>query len=443
MADQMRGLDMGCVGGNALTPTMDRLAQEGVLATRCYASTPVCSPSRASVLSGTHTMTHRVVANDLPLAADCATVGEVASHSGYQTAYVGKWHLDGVPRSKFTPPGPRRHGFDFWAVHNCTHQYFHPRYYRDIPVMIEGEGYEPTVQTDLMLEFLRALNEDDPFFAVLSWGPPHDPYEQVPQRYRDMYDAKALTLPPSIDSARLQQNPLLRGRDVATMTADYYAAVTALDAELSRLLAELDSLGREQDTIVCFTSDHGDMLGAHGLLNKQVPYEEAVRVPLILRWPGGLQGGARDEQLVSLVDLGPTLLGLAGLPSLETAEGSDLCASLGSGAPGAGSVFLANITCFDQAVPQGITEWRGVRTARHTYVETLGREPWLMFDNDADPWQMVNLVDDPGEQQTRQSLGALLEKWLERTGDSFETTEAVIDKVGMRQEWDLRQAGYD
>lgn len=443
LADQMRWRDVGCADGRAKTPTLDALGDQGVVLTNCYANTPVCTPSRACFLTGSHAMSHRAVANDLPLDEGRMTFGEVAEGAGYQTAYVGKWHLDGVPRSKFTPPGPRRHGFQYWAVHNCTHQYFRPRYYRDDPTMIEADGYEPTVQTDLMLSFLRGLGTDQPFLGVLSWGPPHDPYDQVPERYRKLYGPDDVKPLPNVDLERLARNPQLGNRELTAMTRDYYAAYSALDAEVGRLLEELDDLGRADDTIVCFSSDHGDMLGAHGLLNKQTPYEESIHVPLIMRWPQGLPAGVRDDQLISMVDLGPTLLGLLGTGSPPEMEGEDRSRSLGRGLPGATSVLLANLTCFDQAVPQGIPEWRGVRTARYTYVERVGREPWLLFDNERDLWQLENLVTAESRRETRAELAMLLGRWLEQTADPFESTEKMIDRVAMRAAWDRRQAGYD
>ncbi len=181
-ADQMRGMDMGCAGNpDVRTPAMDRLAKQGVRLTRCFATSPVCSPNRAILLTGTYPTTNRVPGNDLPLPSHLPSLGTIARGHGYRTAYIGKWHLDGVPRTKFTPPGPRRSGFDFWAAYNCTHDYFHPKYYRDTPQVVEVDGYEPEVQTDLALAFLDEQRDAaEPFCLVLSWGPPHDPYDQVP-----------------------------------------------------------------------------------------------------------------------------------------------------------------------------------------------------------------------------------------------------------------------
>lgn len=196
-ADQMRGMAMGCAGNaDVKTPVMDRLAAEGVRLTNCIASVPVCGPNRACLLTGSYPTTHRVLANDLALPTSTETLGTLAKAHGYRTGYVGKWHLDGVPRGKFTPPGPRRFGFDFWAVYNCTHDYLHPKFYRDTPDLLEPKGYEPEVQTDLGLEFLEAQKgADSPFCLVLSWGPPHDPYDAVPEPYRRLYAGHAHIAP--------------------------------------------------------------------------------------------------------------------------------------------------------------------------------------------------------------------------------------------------------
>jgi arylsulfatase A-like enzyme len=441
-SDQMRGMDIGCAGNpDVRTPAMDRLAGEGVRLTNAIATSPVCGPNRAILLTGTYPTTNRVVGNDLPLPTGIPGLGTLLKAAGCRTGYVGKWHLDGVPRSKWTPPGPRRHGFDdFWAAYNCTHAYFAPKYYRDGPDVIEAPGrYEPEVQTDLALEFLdRQTPGGDPFCLVVSWGPPHDPYDQVPDGYRALYDPQALTLRANVVPET--DNPLAARWECRRTTADYYAAITALDDQLARLLHGLDARGLADDTLVVFTSDHGDMLWSHGWMKKQSPYEESIQVPFLGRWPGHVPAGATSDVLLGTVDILPTLLGMMGLPRPAGVEGRDLSAHLsGHGGDAPGSVLIGNYVVSDEAARQNMPAWRGVRTARHTYVETPGRVPWLLFDNPADPFQQDNLIESAAHRAVRGELRDLLTGWLARTNDPFLPGLELIERLGLAEPWRERQ----
>jgi arylsulfatase A-like enzyme len=430
-ADQMRGMDMGCAGNpDVHTPTMDALAGDGLRLTSCTATVPVCGPNRATLLTGLYPTTHDVLGNDFPLPATLPSLGTIAQENGYRTGYIGKWHLDGVPRSKFTPRGPRRHGFDFWAAYNCTHDYFHSKYYRDTPDLIEVPGYEPEVQTDLAVDFLDHCADGEPFCLVLSWGPPHNPYDHVPERYRALYDPDSLSLRPNVQSGA--DNPLARGADCRRTIANYYAAITALDDQLARLLATLDARSLAENTVVIFTSDHGDMLWSHGWMRKQAPYEESINVPFLLRWPGNVPPGRVSEALVGTVDLLPTLIGLLGWEAQATFEGEDLSrVLLEQGGHMPDSLFIANSLSLNEARQQNMPEWRGVRTRRHTYVELPGRRPWLLFDNQEDPYQMRNLVDQPEHSELRRRLASTLSEWLNRTGDPFLPGEEMVRAMGV------------
>jgi arylsulfatase A-like enzyme len=433
-ADQMRGMDMGCAGnGTVQTPAMSRLAQEGTRLANCCATSPVCCPNRAILLTGTYPLTNGVPGNDLPLRHDLPTMGTMARDSGWRTGYVGKWHLDGLPRSRFTPPGARRAGFDFWAAYNCTHDYFHPKYYRDSETVIEVSGYEPEVQTDLALEFLADQDGSRPFCLVLSWGPPHDPYDQVPARFRSLYDPASIPLRGNVQPDIPTR--LAAGKECRRTTADYYAAITALDEQLGRLLAHLDTAGLAENTIVVFTSDHGDMLWSHGWMKKQSPYEESVNVPFLVRWPGVIPAGRVCDTLVGTVDLLPTLAGLAGWDHPREMDGLDLSAALlGSpDAPSPESVLLAHYLGEDEAAAQGMPLWRGVRTRTHTYVEQPGRVPWLLFDNQSDPLQLQNLIGLEGDLQGR--LHVELGHWLERVKDPFLDRAGMLDHLGLTDAW--------
>jgi len=445
-ADQMRAQAMGCAGNpDVKTPAMDRLAEQGVRLDHCIATYPVCGPNRACLLTGTYAPTNGVFGNDLPLRDGLDTIGTVASAHGYRTGYIGKWHLDGLPRDKFTPPGPRRFGFDdHWAVFNCTHDHLNPKFYRDRPELIEREGYEPQVQTDEAIGFLEtAAKHDDPFALVLSWGPPHDPYDSVPEPYRDRYDPASLTLRPNAQPD--VENELARehGLDCRRCLADYYAAVTALDDQLDRLLQTLDQLGLSDDTLVVFTSDHGDMLWSHGLLKKQAPYEESIRVPFIARRPGGdrpLRGGRIDRTLMGTVDLLPTLCGLMGWRAPVASQGRDVSAHLVENAATdpPEDLFIANHLSEDEGVRQNVPTWRGVRTRRYTYAETVGRTPWLLFDNERDPYQLSNRIGEPALAAVERDLAQRLAVYLDITGDALPEMREHLMRHGVAEAWEKR-----
>lgn len=440
-ADQWRGMDLGGAGHPELrTPHLDRLAAEGTRLTRAYATTPVCCPNRACLLTGTYPTTNRVIANDLPLPPGWPTLGTVARDHGYRSGYVGKWHLDGAPRSKFTPPGERRFGFDdFWAAYNCTHDYLHPKFYRDTPKLIEVPGYEPVVHTDLALEFLET-HDERPFCLVLSWGPPHDPYEWVPDEYR-RFDPGTLEL--RGNAVLDADNAMVRYMNCRQATADYYAQIEALDAQFGRLLAALDDSGLTENTLVVFTSDHGDMLWSHGLLKKQVPFEEAVNVPFIARLPGRLEGGRTSETLLGTVDLLPTLCGWLGWEVPPTAEGLDLSAAIAGHADGPEHVFLGSHCALEEAEWQFLPEWRAVRTRGFLYAEVPGRVPWLLFDTERDPLQRRNLIGDLAYRAEQTELTRLLGDRLARAGDPFLTCSEMLHHYELDAAWAEREARKD
>jgi len=439
--DQHRGMDVGCAGNSELhTPHMDRVAAEGANFARAYANCPVCTPSRGTILTGRYPLSHRAVANDLPMPTDQVTIAHLLRDSGYRTGYVGKWHLDGVPRDRFTPPGPRRQGFDDWAVWNCSHAYFRGRLFRDDPDQpLALDGYEPVGQTDLALDFVTS-DDERPWCLFLSWGPPHAPYGQVPDDYKALYDEEQITQRPNVRPEPPEPfRPLGQGYSPRAL-ADYYAAITALDGQLGRLLAALDASGQAEDTIVVYTSDHGDMLWSHGLQKKEQPFEEAIRIPLLIRWPGRIPAGLRSEALVSTADFAPTLLRLMGLDVPERMEGGDLSdIVLGDGGDGPASVFLTEPIILDQGFHQGIGEWRGVRTARHTYARWTDGTPWVLYDNETDPYQMHNLAASPEHAALREQLDAELQAWLDRTGDRCESWQDVVRSLGLVAQWHERE----
>jgi arylsulfatase A-like enzyme len=222
--------------------------------------------------------------------------------------------------------------------------------------------------------------------------------------------------------------------------AGYYAHVTAIDRDVGRLLAALDRLGLAENTIVAFSSDHGDMLWSHGRADKQQPYEESIHIPLILRWPGRLPAGKVDDVLIGVVDHAPTLLGLAGVPVPSSMNGTDLSRRwLGISDRAPSSVFLAEYVSFDNA--RTWQPWRGVRTRRYTYARWL-QGGALLFDNENDPYQLHNLIHAPGYEVLAQELETELQGWLARLGDKFMSGDAHIRELGQWEEWLIRQEHF-
>jgi arylsulfatase A-like enzyme len=427
-------MDVGYAGNpDVRTPNMDRLAAEGTSFPHTYANTPLCCPSRASLLTGQYPMSHTVIGNPLQLPTTVPSVGEAFNDAGYRTGYVGKWHLDGRPLDGFTPPGPRRQGFDdFWAAYNCSHDFFDAEYYRDDPEPIEFDGYAPAGYTDLALEFLE--NTETPFCLYLSWAPPHAPYGEVPDEYRDLYDSDDIEVRPNVEPT--SEFARERGFDDARETlANYYAHITALDDQLGRLLDYLDESGLAEDTIVVYTSDHGDMLFSQGYMKKEVPWEESINVPFVVRWPDQIPAGAVEESVFSIVDMAPTMLSLAGVAPPTEMEGSDYAPVMrGEEGDVPDSVFLTLPVPNLQAQDQGVPEWRGVRTERYTYVRLRDGTPWLLYDNEADPYQLENLALRKEARDIRENLDDRLQEWLDRRNDEFRSAAEHLRDLSRAEE---------
>ena len=309
--DQHRGTVMGCMGDRqARTPNLDRLAREGMRFRNTASSSPVCCPFRASMQTGLYPHKHGVLSNDkYRLDPKHATFAEMFVQAGYQTGYIGKWHLDsGVPEKEggkgvmakgvggFVPP-ERRRGYQEWNGYEKSHEYFEVWKYneRAEKERVTGYDWEPTWHTDMALDFAkRHTAAGEPWLYYIAYGPPHVP-EECPQRFLDMFPPDKFELPPDV-----QAN--FKGADEKAIRAAfqmYYALVTAIDVEIGRLLDGLKRIGADENTIILYASDHGDYLGSHAkgagsrkdLRGKGQPYANAFRIPLIVRWPAQIRGG--------------------------------------------------------------------------------------------------------------------------------------------------------
>ncbi|MCF7975939.1 MAG: sulfatase, partial [Phycisphaerae bacterium] len=348
-ADQMRAHALGCMGNaEVITPHLDQLASQGLLVTNAISCQPVCSPYRAQLLTGRYGHATGVIHNDIRLPDTEVLIPELMKKQGYTTGYIGKWHLSG---NRSNPVDPiNRRGWDFWAVRNCSHLHAAPEYWlNDAKEPVRVPGWEPDVQTELSVEFIKK-NRQGPFCLFLSFGPPHNPYK-APEAYVDRYRDKTLTERPNVPNPNMER---LR---------QYYAMVTSLDTCVGRIHDALDAARIAEETIFVFTSDHGDMLGSQGQSLKQRPWEESINVPFILRYPRRIKAGQRRDWIVSSVDVMPTLLGLCDVPIPSQVQGLDYSATfLGQSETQRDAAFLFNV---NNGNGPG-TDWRGMRTKTWT-----------------------------------------------------------------------------
>ena len=414
--DQWRAQAFGYAGDpNARTPHLDAFAGTNVNFTNALSGCPICSPYRASLMTGQYPLTHGVFINDVAPRLTGPTFAEALSSAGYDTAYIGKWHIDGRARAAFIPP-ERRMGFRYWRALECTHDYNHSVYHADTDTPLLWDGYDAEAQTQDAIRYLETRPDDRPFALFLSWGPPHSPYGTAPEEFRRLFDGEQLDLPPNV--------PTEREEEARKRLEGYYAHGAALDAYFGDLLQALDRLGLTEETIVVFTSDHGDMLCSQGSPScKQQPWDESIRVPFLLRHLDAAASKGRElSHLIDAPDIMPTLLSLCGVTVPDSVEGQDFSpAILGEEQPTGDGAYLLNVFPFHDWVPtrdRRACEWRGLRTDRYTYAINHDG-PWLLYDNEQDPCQMTNLVASAEHDVLREEFDATLQRMMQRRGDEF------------------------
>lgn len=424
--DQLRWSALGCHGHPVVqSPHIDRLAEGGVRFTHAFSNFPVCSPARSILLSGQYARTTGVMSNqDSEAQPDrftnrSTTLAEALAGAGYDTALIGKWHL---------APSPPRLGFAESLRPRLRHRYYNQTYCRNEREVYIHEGYSPFHETDAAVSYIRE-HRDRPFFLFLTYGPPHMPVAEMPERYRKMYDPAKVVLRPNVwkdgklahddewfriymwdfqyyDHRSTFPRTLPADMDLRDLTALYYGQITAVDDCVGRVLAALREADMEEDTIVVFTSDHGDMLGSHQAFNKNLHYDESIHVPMIVRYPRRLRPGIIDGQIVSLVDVMPTVLELAGVTVPASVQGTSVAPVL----TGAAEMVGENAAFIETTTSDGI------RTPQYLYaVNRRQANSEQLFDLHADPYEMQNLSGDAGQHELRDKLLARLQAWRDRT----------------------------
>jgi arylsulfatase A-like enzyme len=265
---------------------------------------------------------------------------------------------------------------------------------------------------------------EKPFLLVLSWGPPHNPYQTAPRQFQEMYNPDNITLRPNVPAELAEASR----RDLA----GYYAHISALDSYVGELSAALEEEGIAEDTIFVYASDHGDMLGSQGQQRKQRPWEESIRVPFLLRYPRLFgREGRKMEMPFNSPDIMPTLLGLSGLDVPTTVEGTDYAPYLrGEADLQVEAALIACISPFGEFTRNGGgREYRGIRTTRFTFVRDLAG-PWLLYDNERDPYQLTNVCGQAEYAEQQRQLDELLQRMLRERGDEFLPGEEYVRRWG-------------
>jgi len=431
--DQHRAQATGYAGDpNLHTPNLDRFAAESANCARAFSGFPLCCPARGSLLTGVYP--HKCVpGHECPLPEGQRTVADELGDAGYRTAYFGKWHLAGFKESEgraafhITDPA-RRGGFDEWLGYENNNSQFDCWVHggeRESAVHYKLPAFETDALTNTFIDYLERQarghegSEDEPFFAVLSVQPPHDPYT-APEEWMKRHNPAGVQLRenvPNVSSVRETAQRQLAG---------YYALIENLDWNFGRIRSALDRLSLAEDTYILFFSDHGDMHGSHGQFKKNSPWEESIRVPLLIG--GGVP--FYDHKLgsnhlpINMPDIPATTLGLAGLDLPDYMQGKDFSGVYlkNKAIPEAESGFLqgVNPTMHGNSIDR---PWRGVISEDGWKFVCLEGQPWLLFDLNSDPYEQVNLAHNSKFWGERVRLYDLLKEWIDQTGDRFDLPE--------------------
>ncbi len=422
------------------TPAMDRMAKEGVHVANAFVSTSLCSPSRATILTGRYMHHHRIVDNQNPEPPGTVIFPQILQQSGIQTAYIGKWHMGHDDDS------PRR-GFDFWASYKGQGVYTDPVY------NINGErkqfrGYDTDIATDLALDYLkRERKKEKPFFLYVSFKAPHYPFQPAP-RHQGRYADKPIDYPET--RARTERNyrtqpNWVRSRrysihgidhmetgpfdkdpvpNLDALYRSYAEAVHSVDENLGRMLSYLDESGLAADTMVIYMGDNGFHLGEHGFYDKRDAFETSIRVPLLVWSPGRVKPGATIEKMVQNIDIAPTILDAMGVKvpekigkdSVPEFDGRSFLPFLEGKAVNAWRTHILYEYHWEWNFPATPTMF-AIRTERYKYVYYQGIWDIDSFhDLRTDSIERHNLIDVPEYQERISELRTQLFQELDASG---------------------------
>ncbi len=430
--DQQRWDTTG-LGGNPcdLTPNFDRMALDGTHLPQFFTCQPVCAPARSCLQTGQYATTTGVFHNGIGLRPDAVTLATCFGRAGYRTGYIGKWHLARTRGGGAVAPDERG-GYDYWLAANAlehTSDGYHTTVYDNDGKAVRLPGYRVDALTDAAIRQIDRC-QDDPFFLMISYLEPHhqnhlDDYPP-PDGYRERYTAR--WIPP--DLAAL-------GGSTHQHLAGYYGMVKRLDEALGRILDALKSLGLDRDTIVLFTSDHGNHFKTRNGEYKRSCHESSIHVPCALRGPG-FGGGGRVPELVSLVDLPPTLLSACGLPVPETMQGRSILPLLRGERSGWPEEVFVQISEAQVGRAVRTRRWKyGVDAPDRRGSEHAGAERYTeqyLYDLEADPYELTNLIGLDSHSAVADRMRERLVRRMVLAGEAApEIVQAPVRRAGQRR----------
>ena len=411
------------------TPHMDNMAERGVYFDQAYVTTSLCSPSRASILTGLYAHTHTIVDNQAPNPGNLTYFPEYLQQAGYQTAFFGKWHMG----DESDDPQP---GFNHWESFKGQ------GVYTGVTLNINGEhtSYEDTVYTSDLLtehavEWMEQIESDQPFFVYLSHKAVHSEFKQA-ARHAGMYAGVDYELPATYSQTQdgsykdllwpewvKEQRHSWHGVDymyhgngaVGDLVIDYCETLMGVDESIGTVMAYLEARGIADETVVIYMGDNGFSWGEHGLIDKRHFYEESAKVPLLVRCPDLFEGGETLHSLVQNIDIAPTVMAMAGLEKNPEMHGDSFLPLLvGKEVPWRDKVFYEYYWEYDFPMTPSVF---GVRTDRYKLIRYHGLwERNELYDLQSDPNEMYNLIEHPEHQDLIRELAGEIYDWLENSG---------------------------
>ena len=426
LTDDQRWDCMSCAGHPFLkTPNIDRLAKEGVRFANAFCTTSLCSPSRASMLSGLYAHAHGVSNNFTDYPVSLPSYPRRLQSAGYNTAYIGKWHM-GEQRDEARP------GFDYWASHKGQGKY------NDTEFNVNGnrqvlKGYYTHRVTDLAVDWLKQPRRR-PFLLVLGHKAPHGIWIPEP-KYEHQFDKAEIRKPATANDTgdgkpewvrwRVPtwhgiDGPLYGSKDYATFVRTYLETVLSVDDSTGRIYDTLRSLGELDNTLILFATDNGFLLGEHGAIDKRVMWEESIRIPLVARYPDLFRQQRAVDEMVLNIDMAPSILDICGAEPLSNAHGRSW-KNVALGDPSGWRKSWYYEYNFEDEFPY-TPNVRGVRTADWKYMHTPAGEglpdkyPGELYNLKQDPHETRNLIDAPEAREKLAELKAELARLQQETG---------------------------